>query len=240
MIEEARDIFSAQGLNPDWVIVGDVQNFDSFSALMEDQPFDAAVCFGVMPHVNDELKALKNLHRSLRKNSRAFVEFRNELFNLITMNRFTHNYIVEELFAKAPPSIREATSAHLDSILAMDKPPLRTEAEAGKPGYDAIQARMHNPLKMDELFGEAGFTDVEIHWYHFHPTLPLLGEMAWMRPNFVKPHLLWKKVRKTGAATFSVRLSLSRPSQVERDEFDDRRDPDVRINVRALAAPPHA
>ena len=174
MIEEARDIFSAQGLNPDWVIVGDVQNFDSFSALMEDQPFDAAVCFGVMPHVNDELKALKNLHRSLRKNGRAFVEFRNELFNLITMNRFTHNYIVEELFANAPPSIREATSAHLDSILAMDKPPLRTEAEAGKPGYDAIQARMHNPLKMDELFGEAGFTDVVIHWYHFHPTLPLL------------------------------------------------------------------
>ena len=33
------------------------------------------------------------------------------------MNRFTHNYIVEELFAKAPPSIREATSAHLIPFL---------------------------------------------------------------------------------------------------------------------------
>ena len=236
MIEEARDIFSAQGLNPDWVIVGDVQNFDSFSALMEDQPFDCGVFPGVMPHVNDELKAGRIPYRSPRKNGRAFVEFRNELFNLITMNRFTHNYIVEELFAKAPPSMGSDVSA-FDPILAMDKPPLRTEAE-GKPGYDAIQARMHNPLEMDELFGEAGFTDVKIHWYHWSNLLP--REMAWMRPNFVKPHLLWKRIRKTGAATFSFGFYCRgrRRLNAMNSMTDGTRM--LELSSGALAAPPHA
>lgn len=174
MVAEARGLFEAAGMDPNWVVVADVENYESFASLTRGAPFDATVCFGVMPHVEDELGALRNLHKALRPGGRAYVEFRNALFNLVTMNRYTCEYVVTELFAGVPEPILEATGGHLAGILAMDKPPLRTHAEAGKPGYDAIRARMHNPLTIGEMFAEAGFGDPVIHWYHFHPTLPLL------------------------------------------------------------------
>lgn len=174
MIEAAVANFKANGMDPAYLMEADVQDFDSYAPLLGDEPFDAAVCFGVMPHVESEQVSLKNLHRVLATGGRAYVEFRNALFNLVTMNRFTQGYLAGEIFAGAPEPIRKATGDYLATVLAMDKPPLRTEAEAGKPGYDAIQARMHNPLTIGDLFAEAGFADPVIHWYHFHPTLPLL------------------------------------------------------------------
>ena len=174
MVSEAKIIFEENSLDPEWVKVGDVENYESFSSLIGDNLFDVAICFGVLPHVNDDLVALQNLKRSVRPGGRVFIEFRNPLFDLITMNRFTHNFIVDELLEAAPEAIRTATSNHLNSILEMDKPFIRVESEAGKPGYDSIQAKRHNPITVPELFAKAGYESPNIHWYHFHPTLPML------------------------------------------------------------------
>jgi 2-polyprenyl-3-methyl-5-hydroxy-6-metoxy-1,4-benzoquinol methylase len=174
MIDEARLLFKRSGLDPNWLMVADVEDFDSFSPLIENESFDATVCFGVMPHVSNVGLALKNLKKSLKTGARAYVEFRNPLFDLITMNRFTHAFITEELLHDVPDIIRQSTGQYLENIFAMDKPPLRKDSEAGKPGYDAIQAKRHNPLTINKLFIEAGFADPKIHWYHYHPTLPLL------------------------------------------------------------------
>ena len=96
------------------------------------------------------------------------------MFNLFTFNRFTHAYIMDTLLADMPETIKQKTSEALEGRLEMNLPPLRVSAEAGKPGYDAIQARMHNPMDMPRLFEEAGFKFDRVHWYHFHPTLPML------------------------------------------------------------------
>lgn len=174
MVTAAKERFSANGLNPDWAIRADVEDFDSFSSLMDGQPFDAAVCFGVMPHVKSEVNSLSNLHKSLRKGGKAYIEFRNQLFNLFTFNRFTHAYVMDTLLAGIPDAIKQKTTEAIEGRLEMNLPPLRIDAEAGKPGYDAIQALMHNPMDMPRLFEEAGFKFDRIHWYHFHPTLPML------------------------------------------------------------------
>ena len=174
MVSAAKQRLSENGLDPAWVIEADVEDFPSFAALMGDEAFDAAVCFGVMPHVNDEALSLQNLRRSLRDGGRIYVEFRNQLFNLFTFNRYTYSYILDTLLADVPEEIRNKTGEALEGRLEMDLPPLRVSAEAGKPGYDAIQARMHNPLDMPRLFKEAGFTFDQIHWYHFHATFPML------------------------------------------------------------------
>ncbi|MEE2998123.1 MAG: class I SAM-dependent methyltransferase [Pseudomonadota bacterium] len=174
MITEAKELFAAHSLDPDWVIIGDVEKYDSFSALVVDTLFDVAICFGVLPHVNDDQLALENLRRSVKSGGRVFVEFRNPLFDLITMNRFTHDFIMNELFEKTPQEIKDATSAHLSGVLAMDKPFMRLESEAGKPGYDSIQAKRHNPITVPDLFARSGLESPVIHWYHFHPTLPML------------------------------------------------------------------
>ena len=174
MVSAAKKRFSENGLDPAWVIEANVEDFSSFSPLIGDEAFDAAVCFGVMPHVSDEVLSLGNLRRSLRDGGRVFVEFRNQLFNLFTFNRYTYSYILDTLLADASEEIRNKTSEALEGRLEMNLPPLRLSAEAGKPGYDAIQARMHNPFDMQRLFKEAGFAFDQIHWYHFHPTFPML------------------------------------------------------------------
>jgi 2-polyprenyl-3-methyl-5-hydroxy-6-metoxy-1,4-benzoquinol methylase len=174
MVKEAKAIFVEHSLDPNWVKLGDVENYESFATLVGEDLFDAAICFGVLPHVSDDLVALKNLRKCIRPGGRAFVEFRNPLFDLITMNRFTHNFMVNELLENVPQELRDATSEHLSGILAMDKPFMRNESEGGKPGYDSIQAKRHNPITVPTLFASAGFEAPKIHWYHFHPTLPML------------------------------------------------------------------
>lgn len=174
MVERAKENLAENGLDPAWAIVGDIERYESFEPLAEAAPFDAAVCFGVMPHVSDDVGALTNLRRVLEPNGRVFVEFRNALFNLFTMNRYTHGFILSDLLSDAPESIRSVTERYLRRVLAMDKPAPRNLEEGGQPGYDAIRARMHNPLTVGDTFKAAGYRLETMHWYHFHPTLPLL------------------------------------------------------------------
>jgi 2-polyprenyl-3-methyl-5-hydroxy-6-metoxy-1,4-benzoquinol methylase len=174
MVAHARANLKQHGHDPDWVIAADIQDFASFEPLLQDGPFDAVVCFGVMPHVDSDMKALENARRALRSGGRIFVEFRNVLFSLLTLNRYTHGFMLEELLRDAPGELRAATAKHLEGVLAMDKPKPRTSEAGGKPGYDVIRARMHNPLLIGPLLESAGFARPVIHWYHFHPTLPLL------------------------------------------------------------------
>ncbi len=173
MVDAGKKNFEENGRNPAEIIEADVEKFETFEPLLEGRPFDAAVCFGVMPHVNDEDLALKNLRKSVRTGGKVFVEFRNALFNLWTFNRYTHAYM-GDLFSDVPKEIWETTGQFVEGRLDMNVPPLRLDAEAGKPGYDAIKAKMHNPIDMHRLFKEAGLSFDQIHWYHFHPTLPML------------------------------------------------------------------
>ena len=174
MIEDAKANFSANGLDPDSVVVADIEDYASFGSLGAGALYDAAVCFGVMPHVSDVSRALANLRKSLKAGGRAYIEFRNALFDLLTMNRLTHDFIIGDLLEGVPEKIRTATSEDLSARLAMDKPPQRTTEVGGKPGYDVIRAKRHNPLTLPQVFAAAGFGTTIFHWYHFHPTLPML------------------------------------------------------------------
>ncbi len=55
----------------------------------------------------------------------------------------------------------------------MDIPPLRRGSN-GKPGYDEVLSRAHNPLVLREQMMGAGFRDVELLFYHFHALPPML------------------------------------------------------------------
>ena len=178
MVETAKRQFSANDMDPAWISKASIEDYDSFAALCEDGPFDTAICFGVLPHVNSELNCLRNMHKALRKGGTVHVSFRNELFNMFTFNRFTYGYIMDSLLGGAPEDIRETASAFLEDRVERNIPPLRVSTERGKPGYDAIKAKMHNPLDMPALFENAGFRFKRIFWYHFHPIFPMLEGKA--------------------------------------------------------------
>lgn len=174
MVEQAKKRFKNAGMNPEHVLRGDILDPATFEPLLGDGLFDAATCLGVMPHVEDDALALSNIRSCLVRGGRAFVSFRNILFSLFTMNRYTHEMILGEILRDAPENVKEAVNEDLKSRLRMDMPPVREKTESGGVGYDRILARFHNPLEMRSLFETASFKDIRLHFYHFHPAPPYL------------------------------------------------------------------
>ena len=174
MVALAKKTFAANGLDADRVDVGDITALTSFEKATKGRKVDAALALGVMPHIEDEVGTLKNIHASLVPGGRAFVSFRNKVFSMFTMNRFTKDFFMEELLADIPEALKGSAEAELRKHVAMDKPPIRTTNIAGGVGYDKILSKMHNPFEIDALFQAAGFSSTQLHWYHYHPVPPML------------------------------------------------------------------
>jgi 2-polyprenyl-3-methyl-5-hydroxy-6-metoxy-1,4-benzoquinol methylase len=142
-------------------IVADITKPDTYAPLMEFGPFDGLVCTGVMPHIEDEKQVIENIRDIVEKDGKVFIEFRNKLFSLFTANRLTAEFISEELTEKGFDS-----KEYLSGLVDMSLPPERP--------YDQMMAKFHNPIEISEYFEHNGFKDVNILWYHQHPTLPAL------------------------------------------------------------------
>jgi 2-polyprenyl-3-methyl-5-hydroxy-6-metoxy-1,4-benzoquinol methylase len=71
------------------------------------------MAMGVMPHVENDEFVLRNMATMVRPGGTLFVEFRNKLFSLFTFNRYTHDFILNDLLADVDPAVREAVAAEL-------------------------------------------------------------------------------------------------------------------------------
>jgi 2-polyprenyl-3-methyl-5-hydroxy-6-metoxy-1,4-benzoquinol methylase len=174
MVEAARANLVTAGLSPDVVQWGDVEDASTMIDQLRSRPFDAVIASGVLPHVADDEVFLRNVSAFLDPGGTCLIEFRNKLFSLFTFNRHSKEFILDDLLAGVDERVREAVAADLDERLAVDQPPLRTEAPDGAPGYDLIPAKFHNPFELVRLFDDAGFEVRHVLWYHYHPALPFL------------------------------------------------------------------
>jgi len=174
MVEVAQQNFSAAGLPPDAIRWGDIEDVTTVVDQLGARPYDAVIAAGVLPHVRNDRLFLRNLHAFVDPGGTCFVEFRNKLFSLFTLNRFAKEFFLDDLLSDVDEEIRTAVAAELDERLATELPPVRTEAVDGGPGYDLIPAKFHNPFELLEEFELAGYKDCKIHWYHYHPAPPLL------------------------------------------------------------------
>jgi hypothetical protein len=137
--------------------------------------FDGLMAMGVMPHVENDQMVLENIASLLRPGGTAFIEFRNKLFSLFTFNRYTYEFILNDLLGPVDEAVKQRVAAELRPRLRMDLPPVRSEAADGKgPGYDLILSKFHNPFEIVPLFERCGFRDIQLHWYHYHPMMPML------------------------------------------------------------------
>lgn len=173
MVARARENFQSAGLPPGLIQWGDIEDSATIAPRLKNGPFDAVIAAGVLPHVRSDELFLENVKMLLRPGGKAFVEFRNKLFSLFTFNRYTKEFILEDLLGGAPREIRRVVERDLDRRLALDQPPVRAEAPGSAPGYDLIPARFHNPFTLLETFERAGFRSLRLHWYHYHPAPPM-------------------------------------------------------------------
>ena len=177
MVKRAKESIAAAGQNPDNIIWGDVQDRTSYQPLLTGGLFDGLMAMGVMPHVEDDDLCLRNMKDMIKPNGMVFIEFRNSLFSLFTFNRYTHEFIMDELLSGVSSEVKNTVDGFLRSKLEMSLPIQRDviDDNPNTVGYDAILSKFHNPLTITKKFEELGFIDVELLWYHFHPAMPHLS-----------------------------------------------------------------
>jgi hypothetical protein len=180
MVTEARRVLGEKGVNPVNIWQGSVTDPASYRAA-GDKAFDAAICIGVLPHVPAEADSvvIANLRDCVRPSGLVVIEARNQLFALFTLNRYSYELFADDLIGqprsqKMPDTTTlQSAFAELRTHFSMDLPPIR-KGNDGKPGYDEVLSRTHNPLVLSRAFGKAGFTNVRTLFYHFHCFPPML------------------------------------------------------------------
>ncbi len=194
MVKEAKRVLGRQGVDPSQIWEGSVLDSASYKLPVSKKSkfFDAAVCFGVLPHIaeKNDPAVFANLRRAVCKGGVVLVEARNELFSLFTSNRYTYEFITGKLadtksLRGASASEKKALRKALDEyrkLFRMDLPPVR-KGKAGEPGYDEVLSRVHNPFVAQRQFEEAGFRDVRVLFYHYHCLPPMMEAAA---PRFYR------------------------------------------------------
>jgi 2-polyprenyl-3-methyl-5-hydroxy-6-metoxy-1,4-benzoquinol methylase len=175
MVEEAKKNADACGMRSDQIFVGDIQDPNTYMHSIRDGKFDGLIAMGVMPHVQNDNFVMSNMNNLLESDGIAFVEFRNALFSMFTLNRNTVDFFVNDLLSDANDEFKKYVEDDLNIRLRTDQPPMRKKLEDGAPGYDAILSKFHNPMTIHELFEKNGFEVLKIHWYHYHPAMPYLS-----------------------------------------------------------------
>lgn len=186
MVVEARRVLAGQGLPAERVWEGSVLDAAAFQPRAgAPQGFDAAICFGVLPHVPEaaDAQVLGHLRDAVRPGGLVAVEARNQLFGLFTLNRYSRAFFRDVLIGE-DTLVRQASDdaeraalaralTRLDERFRMDLPPMRT-GEAGKPGYDEVLSRTHNPFLLRQQAETLGLVQTEVLFYHFHALPPML------------------------------------------------------------------
>lgn len=186
MVTKSKENFERNGINGINVIWGDIQDPITYSPIMKEGQYDALLAMGVMPHVRNDEFVLRNMADMVKPGGRVFIEFRNKIFSLFTFNRYTYEFILDDLLSDVSPKLKSIVANNLRHKLEMDKPPKRMTGESAHlvdeekstdvPGYDAILSKFHNPFEILELFKKCGFKESKLLWYHYHPAMPYLEQ----------------------------------------------------------------
>jgi hypothetical protein len=196
MVELTKGRLKEMDIGDDCIQWGDVEDNLTIANQLKSGSFDAVIALGVMPHVCKDHLALKNMRMFLEEGGSIFVEFRNKLFSLFTFNRYTKEFILDDLLADVADDVKAVVARALDVHLSQDNSPRRQNSN-GEMSYDDIKAKFHNPFEMEELFAKAGFSQLRFHWYHYHPAIPILEQE--MKERF------WEEARRLEHTTSSWR-----------------------------------
>jgi 2-polyprenyl-3-methyl-5-hydroxy-6-metoxy-1,4-benzoquinol methylase len=175
MVKAAKKNMERCELNPDHIFLADIQDPVTYAHCLKDGLFDGLMAMGVMPHVENDEVVMKNMANCVREGGSLFVEFRNKLMSLFSFNRYTMEFILDDLLKDVSQKLKDLIYKEIGPTLRMDLPKQRKSVD-GKdaPGYDAILSKFHNPFEVKEMFEKLGFKDIKFLWYHYHPAMPFL------------------------------------------------------------------
>jgi len=162
-VDASKKRLSGLGQDPSRIIWADIEDPITYAPLAADGPYDALVSLGVLPHVRHERQTVLNMRSLVRPGGEVFVEFRNKLFSLVTFNRYSYEFIMDDLLGEVDEGLRAAVGERLRGRLDMEVPPVSTSGHA---------ARFHTPFEVIDDFNAAGFEAVEAWPFHYHAGPP--------------------------------------------------------------------
>lgn len=162
-VDSSQAVAADLGVSQDAIQLADVEQLASMNGL--GGPFDSLVALGILPAVQDQAQALRNMGALLRPGGEMFIECRNSLFSLFTFNRFTADFILKDLLSDVPDSMTTEVADFIEPRLQMERPPRSSSG---------VEPAQHNPLAVAPLFESAGLTEISVHPFHFHAALPSL------------------------------------------------------------------
>tara|TARA_B100000989_G_scaffold297081_2_gene281843 strand:- start:748 stop:1641 length:894 start_codon:yes stop_codon:yes gene_type:complete len=192
MINEGRKIFKINNLDETKIWKGCATKKDSYKKKLK--KYDSIISFGVFPHLTDaeENIVLNNIKSVLKPKGIILVEARNSLFSMFTQNRYTSDFLRNELLGFKDSKIN-CDLKEIDLILKkieknfnMKEPEIRN-AKDGVSGYDQILSKTNNPFILKKKFEALGFKKVNILFYHFHAFPPMYQKQ--IPKTFVKRSL---------------------------------------------------
>ena len=119
MVKRAKASVDAIGQDPARIILADVEDPLSYAKLLEDGEFDALMAMGVMPHVKNDDQSLLNMRSMVKPGGLVFIEFRNKLFSMFTFNRYTYEFIMDDLLEGVSDELKNTVGNFLKPKLEM-------------------------------------------------------------------------------------------------------------------------
>lgn len=184
LVSSGKSVFESDGLDPERLRQANMQDCIPF-----DGSFDVVMGVGLFPHLDRTAAHLRTVRDSLRPDGTALIQFRNALFNLYSMNRYTYHYILESVLADAdlPEDLHDAFEQRLRNSYRVE------EAGVGQTPETDNEGQFHNPLRIRSTFEESGFDVDDTYFYHYHPIPPELravDEAAYdqLAKEFEDPH----------------------------------------------------
>ena len=162
-VESSKKELHEAGQDPNRIIVADLEDPESYAALPGAGSFDVLIAMGVLPHVSSVRQSIVNAVSLVRPGGHVFFEFRNALFSLVTFNRYTREFISDQLLGDSSPEVREAVEAQLQQRLNLEIPSGVIHPEA-----------FHVPFEVVEIARELGLKDPRVIPFHFHAGMPAI------------------------------------------------------------------
>ena len=177
MVEKAKQTMQENDMNPEHVFWGDIQDPNTYVQALSHGLFDGLIATTVMPHIENDDMVIENMSTMIRPGGKVFIGFRNKLFSLFTFNRYTVDFILDDLLRDVSSEVKAIVAKDLESRLRIDMPlPRITVPGSSAPGIEGILSKFHNPFEVVELFKRHNFEDIRLRWFHYHPAMPYLEE----------------------------------------------------------------
>jgi SAM-dependent methyltransferase len=172
MYEVARQTIADAGGKPEQMVLAGLESLRDLPA----ESLDVFIAMGVFQYVEagelDETMAAAR--RLLKPGGRICCTFQNAFFDLFTFNRYTIDFIVNDLLA---PYVSDDEKSRLEEGLGT----LMTEHDMPPYGQwrarDNVFVRLSNPLTIGDELKAWGFDLAQIWFYEFFGTPPLLNSV---------------------------------------------------------------